>query len=464
MAEPNWSALYSNQGLRLQGNTALDDLRQKVALQQQQRIKDDALFAQEVAKMNFKGSRDADLPELQRQYGEVLKAHADLRNIRNPRDYAMANANLQSKMQQALYSAAESSEHQKYDMRLAAQQHNPNAYLREGFGNDYLNYSKLPSIGRGAQKYLQSRSDLENNMFEKPVDVGKVSDAAFKAVMSKKSNTGAMQKDPTTGLYHQPTYTVTSANKEDYKNRLIQDLSANPRIAHSIMRQYGANDIGEAVDHIVENSWPGYQSKLGTETKFGGETQSEAQRHQWTPLQIWNFRHYGNPNAPGVAQGNLPTPSQALALNIKDGVENSHEKLFSLVPKGTLQGTPTYTEDPNTGEQIFSFPKHKWTGGSKIPQKEATYRLNPNGDPGQYLGQFAQMAKEQNINLSQLNQIAGGKGGHGQLEAGRQQPKPQAKPAGQMIRVRLPNGSEGEIPADKLHEFQKNYPGAEKIQ
>jgi hypothetical protein len=124
---------------------------------------------------------------------------------------------------------------------------------------------------------------------------------------------------------------------------------------------------------------------------------------------------------------------------MQQGAAGSGEKLLSLAPQGQYgKLQPHISVDPNTGEHIFSYPAQvdskniaanneykanqaaagndvdptKLKAEIKAPAK--TYRINP-ASP-EYVAQAAQMAKEQNINLNQLNQIEGVKGGHGQIQ------------------------------------------------
>jgi|GEM_PF-3212077 len=161
---------------------------------------------------------------------------------------------------------------------------------------------------------------------------------------------------------------------------------------------------------------------------------------------------------PGTEASNQPTPAQFLAQAMARGDAAGGDKFFSLLPKGQYGGAkPHVNIDPSNGVQTIQFPpqidqkavefnkeqKAKWAKENpgepfdptdkdyKLKQEEIKpkkdYPLNPASPT--YLADFAQMAKEQNVNLSQLNQIEGVKGGHGQLpqaqikQPDKQQPK-----------------------------------------
>lgn len=157
------------------------------------------------------------------------------------------------------------------------------------------------------------------------------------------------------------------------------------------------------------------------------------------------YEHYNYELAhprPNVAIGNAPTPAQTLITDMQKGAAGSGEKLLSLVPKGQYGSQkPVIGLDPRTGEHLFNFPAQitpdkkaiaknaqlradaKLDGSAVDPNEllpetitnkpQKQYRLNPASTT--YISDAAQMAKDQNINLSQLNQIEGIKGGHGQI-------------------------------------------------
>ncbi len=165
---------------------------------------------------------------------------------------------------------------------------------------------------------------------------------------------------------------------------------------------------------------------------------------------------------PTTAIANQQKPSQTLIAGdptkkiggLQQGDPAAIQKFISLAPNGQFgKATPKFTIDPNTGEQIYSFPAHydqkavefnneqkaKYAkeypgeqyepgGDSGYPKLKPeilapakTYKINP-ASPD-FTSRGAEMAKEQNINLPQLDQIEGVKGGHGQIK----QAQPSAK-------------------------------------
>lgn len=176
-------------------------------------------------------------------------------------------------------------------------------------------------------------------------------------------------------------------------------------------------------------------------------------------LEDYWLRHAGvpyNPNPPGQAISNQQTPAQTLIVGdptkkiagLQQNDPAAMEKFLNLIPKGQYphMEAPKQAIDPQTGEQLYEFPAHvnekaieynkklkeEWDAkkenkgkpyqaglGWKPLQSEIvvapkTYKVNP-ASPD-YLSRMAEVAKEQNINLNQLNQIEGVKGGHGQIQ------------------------------------------------
>lgn len=244
---------------------------------------------------------------------------------------------------------------------------------------------------------------------------------------------------------------------------------------------------------------------------FGPISESKPRefRADWRPDTY--YAHLAAREAAKAGSSSDLTPAQTLITQMQTQVPGSGEKLISLAPVAQYAGKkPVIKIDQNTGEHVFEFPaqisgKDKdainfneklraqyeknpekkggvfGIGGTKIPFEQSTkfkelkpeevikrpaqsYKLNP-ASPD-YLAKAAEMAKEQNINLPQLNTTESKKGGRGQIDAAVKAPekvrevKKESSP--KTVRVTL-NGQEGEIPLDKYIEFKKKYPKAQRI-
>lgn len=437
----NWNAYYGvgKGGAQIyQGNPALDVLNQKIQQQAAQKQRDEANFMTNLSKVNFKGASNPDLPELQKQYQDILSTHAQLRATNNPQQRALLNQQLQEKMQSTMFSANQSVENNQRNQKVYDLALMPNANLSDGYHDFAGKLMTTPTIGDHAQEYNQLYQNGVANVFDKPVDTNKIFDNAFDAVKSKKESSGAMVKDPSTGLYGRPVNTVTSADKEDFSNRVISSLKDNPAAAKRLMKDYGASDVQSAVQAAVNDKWSAYSKQLGTQTKITGSTESLGQKEQM---------HDDNRNYDAlhpIGNTNQLTPAQSLVQGMQSGQSGTGEKLLNLAPQGQYGGNkPNINIDYKSGDHVFSFPPQidqkavEYNRQKRAEWKEANpndpfdasekgfalkqeslkpskvYRINPASSD--YMAKVAEMASEQNINLDRLNKIEGGKGGRGDI-------------------------------------------------
>lgn len=244
---------------------------------------------------------------------------------------------------------------------------------------------------------------------------------------------------------------------------------------------------------------------------------------RWTKVQQWNIDHYGTPNAPnstntpnataiiaenmrnsdpakftGLLKNTLPTKQweKGKDLQVSSEVDANGQPLHVFKFPDKIQEVPKEKQANVTAEQRYNnHPEKKGStlgfGGTPIPYKESKqyakdvaagryfpnpvkvikdnsqpYKI-PTGDPQAYGVGVASMLKEQGASDAEINKILGRTGVNpvhlGQTPKQPQQQQNKPTTPSSMIRVKLPNGSMGEIPASRLKEFQKNYPGAEKI-
>lgn len=294
-------------------------------------------------------------------------------------------------------------------------------------------------------------------------------------------------------------YTIGDNDKAmvDNKYANIQSTDGDPQKTLMMRIQQQALDRGDLTQDANGQLQVGQRWKQSTTPAFKADYKpQDPVRPSFRDIQYHN--KYGKwPTGDGtdnVTTGQL-TPAQTLITNVQNQVPGSGEKLLSLAPKtnnydkgqsGTLQ--PTSHIDPNTGEHVFYFPRQvdpkitatnnaykaaQSVSGSDIdPSKikddtkfpETTYKLNPISPD--YTAKMAQIAKEQNINLPQLNQIESVKGGHGVIPQAqtKQVATPHVQPTdNSMIKVNL-NGRVGNIPLKNYIQFKKENPTAQRIQ
>ncbi len=212
---------------------------------------------------------------------------------------------------------------------------------------------------------------------------------------------------------------------------------------------------------------------------------------RWTLQQLWNMKHYGTPNAPGsIAEGAEPV---TVNIPYKGGTANVEAQGYVplSISKKNFAGSPAYSlTDGKPVKALESSGDYEVVGVGNFPFIKAGAPgagtiAQPNfvKQNGQYVEQRPMIhiqkpatkdedAQDYVIDYDKLPaNIKNSKPVQQALKnfhsavTGQQTPvaAKATPPAGGMIRVKLPNGSIGEIPATRLGEFKKNYPGAEKI-
>jgi len=198
------------------------------------------------------------------------------------------------------------------------------------------------------------------------------------------------------------------------------------------------------------------QMKDATIRKYMQDTgdqsrQSEPKDHFQQPDR---FREHHDYAVAHPIAGSEMKPRQILITDMQNGVPGTGEKLLSLTPNGQYgkfknigkigSDKPIIGIDKNNGDHIFTFPPQvdqkvkeqndalrakyaKLYPGYKYDEKipgfklgkeekmgEKQYHINPSSPD--YASRVAEMASEQNINLSKLDQIEAKKGTRGQIE------------------------------------------------
>lgn len=348
MVNPNWEQIYTPQAnLNLQGNPALDDLRRTYATREQQRLQDNSDLTKDMAKLNFNGSRDADHPQLQNDYSNILNKFSDIRSINDPKERAAKDLELRQMQNQFLYNAAESKERNQKEQKLFDLTHNPNIDLDEGVPKKIQSLTQIAN----PQQWNSAYNDLNNNLFAPKFDLGKASVDAFNSVKSDSKTTLDPIKDPTTGLYKTGTVNTTSAPKDAYDQRMLLSLKGNHGAMKQIAAQYPGMDIGDATQKFLDDSYSMHKDKLGSDTTYGAGSTSMAQRLYLQERGAQLRQQYPS----GLIPGAPPTPQ---VVPIKFQAKNADGSpvgmnLRNAVPIGIPKATviPTKAID-DSGQEI----------------------------------------------------------------------------------------------------------------
>lgn len=403
---------------------------------------------------------DADRSAYIKQYNDVKDFAIGAENEKDATKKAMKLAEVKQKLNDLGAFSAGSKTLDKFE-RDAAKEHALHPYLydndtsknlldqRGKVWNDPNNIKDYGGIVRGVDpakeqaKYQKVRTDI---LKDHPATYGVETVGPESTIEGKKSRQATSNRiiPYQDALEHNLHATTADLDHQKYLNDKypdIQDPDPQKQLALRVAQEMHDN---------------GDSNGVYDKPKIRTVTAQLPQR--FSAEQLWFLKHYGvpyNPNPPGQAVSNQPTPAQTLITSMQQGIPGSGEKLVSLAPKGQYGGEkPKIGYDNETSEYDFNFPalidqkaaeynrdlKTKFaklygkddydptaTGFGKLKQEviapASRYAINPNSPD--YLAQVAQMAKDQNINLTQLNQIEGIKGGHGQVRQAQQQAKPQ---------------------------------------
>lgn len=438
-----------------------------LARQQQQRQLELKQLTDQQAQLKPDGLRnDADRQDFFNQTQNWRQKSIDAMNESDPYKKSL----LKSQADQA-YMGAQSTI-AKSKQAATDENSSANELLQPTFSDHYQDgtvaaFNKNRQLGVNDANYVQNFLSKQEQQADhvKALDrLEKIKDAGIAAATPGTPVINTI-KDPKTGQpYHtiQQTQTYDPADwKTDLSNEY--DLNKNTRkTLYDVYPQFSKNPAltpQQVKDSILQQ----YMADSGEQSKTKQTVGEDQKPVRYSAAQLWNLRHYGSPNNPNTIIGNQLTPAQIIASNMSNGNLNDIKNHFlNLVPKGQYgDKKPDFNIDPNTGEHVFNFPEHvtqnvknvafnnelkkgyeknKETtggflgiGGTDVPFKDSeaaktlkpeyntkspssTYRLNPN-DKEAYLAQFGQMAKDQGVSTSALNQMLGGKGNRGMNSA-----------------------------------------------
>lgn len=346
MAEisPNWNALYSNQGIRFNGNPGLDDLRQTYATQQAQKAQDNANFTAQIAKLNFGGAKDADLDYLHKQYGDILNTFGQLRNTNDAKQRAQLGLQLQQKQNGFLFDIEKSKDANKQLMDLAHLPLNPNANLADGATDKISQLGKTSTFHPGYQDTYQN---TVSNLFDKPYDVEGTTKKLFDNTTYDASEDDTKQKlkDGSEQVVH---HKGTATNINDFTNQVFNKAKTDKNYLHGIVKSTGIDDPAMAVAQYAKSAYETYNKNNGVLNTLG-PVQNKPDLYY--PHRIFAQSHpIANPVTPTA-----PTP-QTVPITFKSTNSDKSPMTMNLknyvpvnIPKATM--IPTVGIDDN-GEQI----------------------------------------------------------------------------------------------------------------
>lgn len=357
MAEisPNWNALYSNQGIRFNGNPGLDDLRQTYATQQAQKAQDNANFTAQIAKLNFGGAKDADLDYLHKQYGDILNTFGQLRNTNDSKQRAQLGLQLQQKQNGFLFDIEKSKDANKQFMEAAHLPLNPNANLTADAPDKIAALGKKSSFDHDYQKTYQ---DTVSNLFDKPVDLAKIYNDAFTNTKSESKSTGDPIKDKLSGEFKTPTYSTTDVKPEDFKTNILTQLKGDKKKQEAVVKAYPTLSHDDAIKQFITDGYNMQKNKMGTDTTYSQPFESFGQKEALQKNSAILRQTYS------TGASNQITPFQVSANQLqKIGQQNSAaakdylKHMVDIIPTKGLKEPIRYNVDENTGHVVIDVPR-----------------------------------------------------------------------------------------------------------
>lgn len=444
----------------LPSNPAIPMIRQQVAQDQQKREAQANAVASQLQKINFDKTRNADLPDLMAGYNDIKDTYNQSLATQDPaQKVALQNQLAQKQMllQQHIANSQQALEHERIIGNLSL---NPNAHLKDDFSDNYNKLTGLPLSSADYQKqagyfnspFVQQGVDLNantQNMLKAsltPTDNGYTTGTlpgGIKQVYKNVGNDldqGKMMQHTLDQMSGKDGKAFTSALIKGYGSSTDAPATITPNSLNTLYGNQGwaqglakpdantqipTNDPIAAAHNYVQKQYALHKDDL-TASPEAVATQWPQRTAPLTAFEQWKIAH-----GVGDAAPNQMTPEQTLISNMKSQIPGSGEKFMSLAPQDQYSKTPEYPTgkpliqfDSKTGDHIFQFPPQqavdpvqtKATGQITMVPKAAAkvYIIDPKSP--NYMADVAQMAKEQNIDLSRLNTVEALKGGHGQID------------------------------------------------
>lgn len=288
-------------------------------------------------------------------------------------------------------------------------------------------------------------------------------------------------------------YDLDPNTKVSIDKRYADIQGQNPGETKMLRLRQNAIDRGDLIlkpdgtlangERTVEKSKPEFKANYKPDNYYAHFDYRMANKEQTPPSEPTAMNiHFGE-----GGKGVVHAPNYvALSLPNKNFAGANGINLETGKPESALNSSDSYSI---VGAGDFPIVKGKGYGGGTIAQPDwaashpsmveykrmVHVRQNPEfqgGEASNHLIPYENLPKnvanQKDVSkaLSGLNKTPVYSTSEQQTPKGKSQPlnsvQKESK-ASEMIRVKLPNGNVGQIPASKLHDFQRDYPGAQKI-
>ncbi len=264
--QPNWAQIYRPEAnLNLKGNPALDILKEDYERKQQQQAQSSKEFTAELAKLNFNGARDPDLPELQKDYGQILNTFQKYRTTNDPRERAALDLQMRQQQNQFLYKSQQSKQANEEFHKDAELAHNPNADLDSSYWDDQKKRMQTSTFSPDYQKITDNR---QNWMVPKS-DPIKDAQEIKKSLMNT-STTESNRYNKTTGSLERVSTTSQDIDYDKFMNSWVKTHINDPNKVKTAIRQTGETDPAKAVQALGEAMYDAVGGKKESQKVTGG--------------------------------------------------------------------------------------------------------------------------------------------------------------------------------------------------
>lgn len=419
-----------------QSNSGIQLLQQLVQRRQLEKQKEDALAQAQLQKLDYNKTREADQDKFINDYRNIQGTYSQLRTTTDPIQRMRLTNALQGQQKDFMHNvnlSQQAMENEKFLGQFGITHAND---VKDDYNKQFHNLTNVSVFDPKYQQQVGYFNDptapkYDFNKFEKgellPGSQTRVADFGKNVKQRIGNYSGIAQVEG------------TDLNKDMLKANITKKALGDKNFTKALLQQFPGSDITGAVDQYANSVYDTNKDNFGRKLKHIGGQFDER------PDKFYEHYNYALAHPKAGASATQMSPAQILVTGMKEGQPGTGEKLLSLVPKGQYGGYKPYIRKGETeGEQVFRFPAQQPTDKKslqnnkdviddwksehgnapmdeetkaklifKTPEKE--YKLNTNADD--YHAQVAQMAKDQNINLTQLNQIEAKKGGKGQIDA-----------------------------------------------
>jgi Sec-independent protein translocase protein TatA len=344
--QPNWENIYKPQAnLIVQGNPALDMLRQKYTQAQQDRAANIKDFTGELAKLNFNGARDPDLPELQKDYGNILQSFQKYRTENDPKKQAELNLQMRQMQNQFLYKAQQSKQANDEFHKDAELAHKPGIDLDNSYWDNMKARMKASTFSPDYDKYTANR---ENWIIPK-VDLPTVQKKLLSSSETPLSPYTKVDKIGGFSVLNQ--YEGKKLNEDKINENTTNEYRTNRGFKHFIDENFGGDPSKYAkvlVDQTKDDY--GYKPKKIADK---GPDMSEEQFENWQRRWDYENKHphptaseRDNTNAPVEPLGTTQLP---YATDSENGGFNINVRNFTPVKSSDVAFGASPEIDMTTG-------------------------------------------------------------------------------------------------------------------